>query len=296
MKKIKSHFWYSKNQRNGILFLMLLICVLQIIYHLIEVQSDITIENKVASSFQKKIDSLKKGEIEKKKFKIRPFNPNYISDYKGYQIGMSIQEIDRLHAYRKEGLFVNSESQFQKVTQVSDSLLKKISPFFKFPKWDNKKYANNKKDRKKLEFNHEIQKNQSEISTTDLNRATQSDFLVVDGVTEAMAERIVKYRKKLQGYSVNDQLYEVWGLNESLVSKLLQIFSVQQKVEIQKININTASFKQVLSIPYIEYDLCVKIFEFRDEVAELQSISELKNMEGFPLEKYDRIVLYLYAE
>jgi hypothetical protein len=42
--------------------------------------------------------------------------------------------------------------------------------------------------------------------------------------------------------------------------------------------------------------LCLKIFDYKDEVAELQSISEIKNIEGFPLENYTRIVLYLHAE
>jgi len=60
--------------------------------------------------------------------------------------------------------------------------------------------------------------------------------------------------------------------------------------------VNTASFKELLSIPYINYDLCKKIFQFKDEVAELQSIEELKNIEGFPEDKYDRIVLYLEAK
>jgi DNA uptake protein ComE-like DNA-binding protein len=66
--------------------------------------------------------------------------------------------------------------------------------------------------------------------------------------------------------------------------------------KIQKQNVNTIEFKQLLKNPYIDYDLCKKIFNYRDEVAELQNISELKNIEGFPLDKYDRIVLYLVAE
>ena len=47
---------------------------------------------------------------------------------------------------------------------------------------------------------------------------------------------------------------------------------------------------------YIDYNLCKKIFELRDEIAELQSLEELKNIEGFPLDKFDRIILYLVAE
>ena len=55
-------------------------------------------------------------------------------------------------------------------------------------------------------------------------------------------------------------------------------------------------FKALLKNPYIDYDLCIKIFNYRDEVAELQDLSELKNIKDFPLDKYDRIVLYLLAE
>ena len=59
---------------------------------------------------------------------------------------------------------------------------------------------------------------------------------------------------------------------------------------------NTATFKQVLKNPYIDYELCKKIFDYREEVAELQQISELRNIKDFPLDKYERIVLYLEAK
>ena len=48
---------------------------------------------------------------------------------------MSLEEIDRLLAFRKTNKFVNSKREFQQVTKVSDSLLNKISPYFKFPDW-----------------------------------------------------------------------------------------------------------------------------------------------------------------
>ena len=66
------------------------------------------------SRFQSQIDSLKKVEIEKRKPKMYPFNPNYISDYKGSQLGMSIEEIDRLLAFSKQSKFINSAINFKK--------------------------------------------------------------------------------------------------------------------------------------------------------------------------------------
>ena len=39
-----------------------------------------------------------------------------------------------------------------------------------------------------------------------------------------------------------------------------------------------------------------KIFQYRDEVAEIQNLEELKNIEDFPIENFDKIALYLKAE
>lgn len=295
MKKLKSHFWYTKNQRNGILFLLALILVLQATIHF--TKADLSEEKGSDTTrvlaFKKQIDSLKQLALETRKPNIYPFNPNFITDYKGYQLGMSVQEIDRLTQYRKKGLFVNSSKEFQKVTKVSDSFLKVIEPYFKFPDWVQRKTQ--KKTKKEL-FNHTLEKGINIISTTDLNLATSNDFLAIKGVDESLSERIIKYRTKLQGFSVSDQLFEVWGIDQETGERILETFSIQTRPNIKKININTASFKEVLKTPYIDYELCVKIFDFRDEVAELQSISELKQIEGFPLKKYDRIVLYLLAK
>ena len=295
MKIFKSHFWYTKNQRNGILLLLIIIIFLQLILHFknFDSQQMVDLSQPKITSYNKQLDSLKKKSSKKKKFKIYPFNPNYISDYKGYQLGMNVDEIDRLLAHREQRLYVNSAKEFQTITKISDSLLQKISPFFKFPEWVQKK-NNNKNNQQRYIPNSRI--NVSEITTVDINKATLKDFTAIEGVDEYISERIIKYRSKLQGFSFKEQLFEVWGLDELMANKILSTFSIKNKPIIKKVNINTASFKEVLSNPYIDYELCVKIFDYRDEVAELQSISEIKNIEGFPIKKYNRIVLYLLAE
>ena len=216
--------------------------------------------------------------------KRHPFNPNYITDYKGYQLGLSTTEIDKLFKYRAAGNFINSEKQFQQITGVNDSLLKKISPYFKFPEWVSK-------------GNNIINKNNAIISDVkkDINMATLEDLKLINGIGDKLAERIISYRTKLKGFSLNDQLYEVWYLDIEIANKVLERFIVIKEPIIPKININKATFKEALSIPYLDYELTKKIFEYRDEVAEIQSIDELKKIDGFPLEKFNRIALYLQA-
>jgi len=287
MNFFKSHFSYNKRQRSGIFFLLLIIVSLQLVFFFFDFSSNDfeTNSSKEIIAFQKEMDSLRLAQVENSKPKIYPFNPNYITDFKGYQLGMSVEEIDRLLAYRKKGLFVNSTKQFQDVTEVNDSLLNTISLYFKFPDWVSS-------DKNKV-----IQKPSKKVLVIkDINQVTAEDLKTINGIGDKLSVRIIKYRDKLQGFSYNNQLYEVWGLDTIVVNKVLTEFKVINQPKIQKVNVNTASFKEVLAIVYIDYELTKLIFNYRDEVAEIQSINELKKIDGFPLEKFDRIVLYLVAE
>ncbi|MFD1293713.1 ComEA family DNA-binding protein [Lutibacter holmesii] len=288
MKNFKSHFSFNKKQRNGIFFLLLIIIVLQISFFYVDFSSEenIQISQKEIALFQKEMDSLRLVEVEKSKPKIYPFNPNYISDYKGYQLGMSVAEIDKLLAFRGKGLFVNSAKQFQEVTGVHDSLLLQIVPYFKFPTWVTSKKVKTTMSVKQKEV----------IVLKDLNLATIEELQLVNGIGEKRAERIINYRTKLQGFCFNEQLYEVWNLDKDVANKVLDRFKVMKPPVIQQINVNEATFKEVLSIVYIDYELTKKIFNYRDEVAEIQSLEELKKIDGFPLGLFDRIALYLTAK
>ncbi len=290
MKNIKSHFNYNKSQRNGVFFLLLIIVLLQIGFFLVDfpLSESADLSQKQIETFKKEQDSLLKIKLEQNKPKIYPFNPNYITDFKGYQLGMSAEEIDRLLSFRKTGEFINSIQDFKNVTKINDSLLSKISPYFKFPDWVTAK--NNKPN------NNFKQPIKQQITVKDLNLVTTEDLIKIRGIGEKTAVRIVNYREKLQGFTYSDQLYEVYYLDKEVADKALEYYKILSKPTIKKINVNTASFKEVLAIVYIDYELTKKIFNYRDEVAEIQSLEELKKIDGFPLEKFNRISLYLVAE
>lgn len=301
MKFLKSHFWYHKRQRNGILFLLLMIAVFQLVISFVSFSSEeaIDIEASEIRDFQHQIDSLKIIELEKRKPKIYLFNPNYITDYKGYQLGLSVDEIDRLHTFRDRNKFVNSAKQFQQVTKVSDSLLQKIAPYFKFPDWvidRTKNVTSSLPVRQTGAVEKSRFKKKTPISTSNLNKATAEDLQTIRGIGKYFSEKIINYRDRLQGFSFESQLYEVWKLDKEVADRVLKVFAITEKPILKKTNVNTATFKEVLKNPYIDYELCKKIFEYRDEVAEIQRIEELKNIAGFPKEKYERIILYLEAK
>ncbi len=287
MNKIQSLLLFNARQRKGIVLLFLLIIGIQLSYFLVDFSTPK--EKSIAENeqyFQQKIDSLKAKSTQKNSYKIYPFNPNFITDFKGYQLGMSTLEIDRLLHYRAEGKFVNSAEEFQQITKIHDSLLRKISPFFKFPDWI-------KNQKKSTAFAAKNDTKKSIIAKQDINKATEEDLIKINGIGAVLSKRIIQYRTKLAGFTFDHQLYEVWNLDKLVVGKILEQFTVIEKPAIKKININTASFKEILTIVYIDYELCKKIFDYKKEIAEYQSVEELKNIDGFPLDKYERITLYL---
>ena len=135
MEKIKSHFVFNRSQRNGILFLIFFISGFLVISYYIDFSEENTMDmnSEEVIAIQRELNSLRTIDIASKKPKIFPFNPNFITDFKGYTLGMSAEEIDRLLVFRKENKWINSVEDFKQVTKVSDSLLNKISPHFKFP-------------------------------------------------------------------------------------------------------------------------------------------------------------------
>ncbi len=288
-ENIKSHFKYSDSQRNGIFVLLFLIVAFQLViffadFSVLETPNP---EKQKWLSLQSQIDSLKQ---QKQDYvaKIYPFNPNFITDFKGYKLGMSVNEINRLLAFRKTNKYVNSAKEFQNVTKVSDSLLNVISPYFKFPDW-----VTNKKSGNYIDYKSGNLYKKEKIVIIDINQASQDDLIKVYGIGPGLSERILKEKEKLGGFVSMDQMNEIWGLSPEVIEKLNQYFKVSTLPNIKKIKINEATIKELMLFPYFKYALAKQIVTYRSMNGEIKSIEDLTKIKDFPIDKVKTIALYL---
>ena len=290
---MKSHFTFTKQQRNGIFLLVIVIIVLQCVYFFVDFSDEANQVNQVElAKFTKEIDSLKLIQLEESKPKIYSFNPNYISDYKGVSLGMSNEEIDRLLNFRKQNNWINSIDQFQEVTKVSDSLLNTMSFYFKFPEWvTNPKSSNNNSN-----YN-DNNNTKTFVQKQDLNTATAKQLQKVNGVGEMLSERIVKYRNTFKGGFIdNIQLEDIYGLTPEVIERITNDFAVKTPRQIKKINLNEASIDDLVTIQHIDYDIAHNIIEQRQLRDGYKSIDELTKVKDFPVNKIKIIELYLHLE
>ncbi len=287
---IKSYFIFKRNQRTAVFVLFFLIITFQISYYFLDFTAlkTVSAEKEQWLSLQHQIDSLKQ---EKRGYvpKMYPFNPNFITDFKGYKLGMSVAEIDRLLAFRKENKYVNSPQEFQRVTKVSDSLLNVISPFFKFPDWvNNKKDQINYKDYSKAAF-----AKKEKIVVIDINQATKEDLIKIYGVGEAISVRILKFKESLGGFVSMEQMKDVWGLSPEVIDNLNTHFKILKNPTPKKIDINNASIKDLAQFPYFNYQIAKQIVTYRSMNGDFKNVDDLTKIKGLSIDKANIIALYL---
>jgi len=186
--------------RNGIFLLAALLTIIVLIVYLYPYKQQNFKTNELAE-FHNTVDSLRKIiSTCTVSYAIKPFNPNFISDYKGYQLGLSAKEVDRIRDYRNQNKWINSISDFKNVTKISDKRLQKISPLFKFPKWVQKKNSQRKRySTRHLSFYQKI----------DLNKATVAQLQEKVMIPDFIAKRIIRYREKIGGFVNDIQLKDV---------------------------------------------------------------------------------------
>lgn len=285
----KFRFGYNKGDRNGI-FIFCLILIIGIVINYVSFNSISSLQkpiefSKLEDSIQQVVDSLKNQQRLKGERKIYPFNPNFITDYRGYALEMKVEEIDRLLEFRANDQWVNSKVQFQEVTQVSDEWMAKYGKYFKFPDWvveaESKKSAS--KHTKALSYSDK----------KDLNSVTEEDLMEVSGIGETLSSRIIRYREKLGGFVDIIQLKDIYGLKADVINRLEKLITLKSPVEVEKQDINTISVIELTELPYFDYELAREVVNFIKLRQGVDNFEELSKIEDFPSYKLDRIQLYL---
>ena len=289
---LKTNFLIGNRQQKGVIILVFII----IIFQLFIIFGDKLLTNKTTSSndeswlsHQKTLDSLDKTDGYFSQ--LQPFNPNFISDYKGFRLGMNTDEIDRLHAFRQSNEFVNSAKEFQQVTKVSDSLLAVISPYFKFPDWVNQRRNYQNYDKNYMPKSERTYTPKA-IVVQDFNQASGDDLVKIYGIGDATATRILEFREKLGALVSMSQIDDIWGLTPEVKVELLKRYEIKSFNGVKKIKINELSAKELSKFHYFNFGFAKQIVVYRSMHGNIKN-EDLTKINGCPIDKLSIIELYL---
>jgi DNA uptake protein ComE-like DNA-binding protein len=118
----------------------------------------------------------------------------------------------------------------------------------------------------------------------------------VRGIGTVFARRIVSYRNILGGYTSVDQLKEVWGMTDETFEKISPLVAIDD-TQITKIDVNKASIEKLKKHPYIKtFQRAKVIYEYRRKKVNLHNINQLKHLEEFTAEDWQKLEPYLSFE
>jgi DNA uptake protein ComE-like DNA-binding protein len=268
----------NKAQRRGVLWTFILFLGVHLFIKLSDNPSPTNTNDFVVNKeVQHLIDSLMNLKIvsDKVRDSIYPFNPNYISDFKAYQLGISMSAVERIRAYRAAGSYLYSEEDLKQVAGLSDVEMNHIRPYLKLP--ETKKAKNAVKVKVK----------------TEINSATAEALQEVYGIGPVLGQRIISLRRQLGGFLIKDQLDDVWGLKPEVQDQLWMHFKMDSVPNVIKQNINGLTIAELSQSPYISVSLASSIVALRTQQDSLTSWHELAAITQIDSIKKARLSLYL---
>lgn len=222
-------------------------------------------------------DKKSRVKIEHRKHELFPFDPNTLSLDSFKLLGLSDKTVQTLVRFRKKSGGFNTKSDLWKVYGLDEAKRKELEP-----------YVFIQSERKK-------EPSKQRLLKIDLNLANKDELMAARGIGIVFSTRIIEYRDRIGGFVSVNQLSEVYGIDADWILKHEEQFEVSNE-SIQKIDINTVTFKELLSHPYFSYSQTQLIISFRDQHGKFTSLEQIQENNLIKPKHYRKIAPYLMIQ
>jgi len=145
---------------------------------------------------------------------------------------------------------------------------------------------------KNISFEKLEKKQQYTIVKLELNLCDTSEIVVVPQFGSKRAQKLVEYREKLGGFYAFEQVKEIFILQKIEPEFLKKYFTLDISL-IQKININTATYKELVAHPYIDSYLAKMIINYREKKSKFTSLEEVQKATNAYQELMEKLQNYI---
>ncbi|MDR1761097.1 MAG: helix-hairpin-helix domain-containing protein [Bacteroidales bacterium] len=222
-----------------------------------------------------------KKSAKKKEYNLFDFDPNSVSTEDMNNLGLKSWQVENIVKYRNNGNIFKTPEDLKKIYGIDEKTYKRLSPYIKIPEL--------------LIVEENVNSVGENSFTITINTATETELQKLYGIGPVYSKRIVEYREKLGGFINVNQLMEVYGFTEDLLTNI-QKHLIIDKDNIRKINLNTAEYKDLISHPYIDKDNTIKILNYRKFAGEIKSFKELLDQKAIDKNFYDKLMPYFTTE
>lgn len=283
---LKDYFSFSSSDRNGFVVLIsIIILVIILTYTLprfleVNQKSDLSTFKEIVTNFYY-TEKVEEVIIHKELHELFKFDPNKLTREQMQRFGFNQQLSNTFENYIAAGGKFRNNEDVLKIFGMTDSIFEKLEPYMEI--------AAQVADAKPVEFE---QVGAVLKPRVELNSADTSQLIGLPGIGSVLSARIIGYREILGGFHNINQLMEVYGISEEVFERLKALVNVEQSY-IRKIDINLASFNELLRHPYINFDQARSISRFVQLNNNIHNLNELLENGVIDSISFYRILPYL---
>jgi len=298
MSSWKNIFAFTKQERNGIIVLILLILAV-VVYLIIQpshVATDYAVPVVEAPSTVKDTTEIQETILDKnssegneelsdtkersvfQQAELFPFNPNGLPEEDWVRLGLSPAQAKSIKKFESKGGTFRKKEDVKKLFVISPEKYLQLEPYIVIPEFSGDTTKNFRK--------------KESIVIYELNTADTSMLVRVKGIGPVFAARIVAYRNRLGGFHHKEQLKEVFGVDDEKYNLIQGSFTVDSTY-ISKININSVEISELRKHPYFTSGLATALVNYRKMHGPYQQLKDIMNCRLVNAELYRKIAPYL---
>lgn len=238
------------------------------------------------------------------------FNPNTADSATLRAVGLTPFVASNIVKYRKAGGHFRKPDDLRRIYGMDDEMFERMKPYIyipaeepprrpSYPKGERRHEAYPKPDsmlltaggatqeRQESPYKEYMENKLHEGQFIDLNRADSADLVRIPGIGPYYARRIVNLRKQLGGYVSVAQLADIENIPD-----IGDWVTIQPDGQ-QRLNVNTATLKQLRDHPYIGYYRARAIVDLREREGRVVNLRQLSFLPEFSEADIQRLEPYL---
>ncbi len=284
---IKEYFAFSRNERKGIIFLLILLLLViayPFVFSLFFPKQKLNIEITEFPEISYEVYESNAVAEAKNEIKLQQFDPNTADDKTLSELGFSEKNIRSLRKYLSKGGRFRKSEDILKLYGLSEEHKQLLLPYVVIAQQKPKKFASDT-----------ITKKPKAQIIVELNSADSADLEALYGISGKMAARIIKQRELLGGYVKLEQLTDLWGFNPDVLYDLKDKL-ILDAGKARIFDLNTVTEEELKTHPYFKYRLSQVIINYRKQHGNYKQLEDLKKIVLVDDSVYNRIILYLKIE
>ncbi len=313
--RIKDYFSFNRKEQRGLLILLgAMVCLLGFRYGLSlrkpEESFDIEPFRKEVDAFMQQIqfqDSVSEATPQARPafitarpvddlsvFKQSPFlfDPNQLDEAGWKTLGLNERTAAAICKYREKGGKFRKKEDLRKIYTLADSVFIILEPWISISSETSFTPSQKKIQADSMKKSSAVNPSAPAFPLVELNTADSVALTMLRGIGPSFAMRILRYRNSLGGFFDSKQVMEVKGMDPERYELFRDQIALDTSA-IEKMDLNSTAFKEMLRHPYFEYYLVKSIFRMKDEIGSFDSVAQLRDLDVMYEELFEKIRPYL---